>query len=52
MTKSSPDSGKRATPADHAKRHLKGLALMGIALHDHLIVAGARCVSFKNPGHL
>ena len=100
MTKPSPDSGKRATPADHAKGHRarmrgkllekgsaalteleilemllhagaqrgdtkpsradievtkdikKALAVMGIALHDHLIVAGTSCVSFKSLGHL
>jgi DNA repair protein RadC len=62
MTKPSPDSGKGATPADHAKGHRanievtkdikKALAVMGIALHDHLIVAGTSCVSFKSLGHL
>ena len=30
----------------------KALAVMGIALHDHLIVAGTSCVSFKSLGHL
>ena len=30
----------------------KALAVMGIALHDHLIVAGISCVSFKSLGHL
>ena len=100
MTKFSLDSGKRATPAGHAKGHRvhmrgkllekgsaalteleilemllyagaprgdtnpsradievtkdikKALAVMGIALHDHLIVAGTSCVSFKSLGHL
>ena len=98
MTKPSPDSGNRATPADHAKGHrarmrgkllekgsatlteleilemllyagaprgdtkplakrliktFKSLsAVMSIALHDHLIVAGTTCVSLKSLGHL
>ena len=100
MTKPSPDSGKRATPADHAKGHRarmrgkllekgtaahteleilemllyagaprgdtkrsradievtkdmkKALAVIGIAIHHHLIVAGTSCVSFKSLGHL
>jgi DNA repair protein RadC len=30
----------------------KALAVMGIALHDHLIVAGPSCVSLKSLGHL
>ena len=30
----------------------KALALMGIALHGHLIIANTTCVSLKNPGHL
>ena len=30
----------------------KPLAAMGIALHDHPIVAGASCVSLKSLGHL
>ena len=30
----------------------KALAVMGIALDDHLIVAGTSCVSFKSLGHL
>ena len=30
----------------------KALAVMGIAPHDHLIVAGTSCVSFKSLGHL
>ena len=30
----------------------KALAVMGIALHDHLIVAGASCVSLKSLDHL
>ena len=30
----------------------KALAVIGIALHDHLIVAGTICVSFKSLGHL
>ena len=30
----------------------KVLAMMGIVTHDHLIVAGTSCVSFKNLGHL
>ncbi|MDC1118419.1 JAB domain-containing protein [Alphaproteobacteria bacterium] len=30
----------------------KALAVMGIALHDHLIVAGASCVSLKSLCHL
>ena len=30
----------------------KALAVIGIALHDHLIVAGTSCVSFKSLGHL
>ena len=29
----------------------KALAVMGIALHDRLIVAGTSCVSFKSLGH-
>jgi DNA repair protein RadC len=29
----------------------KALAMMGIALHDHLIVAGTSCASVKNLGH-
>jgi DNA repair protein RadC len=27
-------------------------AAIGIALHDHLMVAGANCVSFKSIDHL
>ena len=30
----------------------KALAVMGIALHDHLIIADTTCVSFKSLGHL
>ena len=30
----------------------KALTVMGTALHDHLIVAGTSCVSFKSLGHL
>ena len=30
----------------------KALAVMGIALHDHLIVVGTSCVSFKSLSHL
>ena len=30
----------------------KALAAMGIALHDHPIVAGTSCTSFKSLGHL
>jgi DNA repair protein RadC len=30
----------------------KALAVMGITLHDHLIVAGINCVSLKSLGHL
>jgi len=30
----------------------KALAVMGISLHDYLIVAGTNCVSFKSLGHL
>ena len=30
----------------------KALAVMGITLHDHLIVAGTNCVSLKNLDHL
>jgi DNA repair protein RadC len=30
----------------------KAFAVMGIALHDHLIVVGTSCVSFKSLGHL
>ena len=30
----------------------KALAVMGIALHDHPIAAGASCVSLKSLGHL
>ena len=30
----------------------RAIAVMGIALHDHLIIANTSCVSFKNPGHL
>ena len=30
----------------------KALAVMSIALHDHLIVAGTSSVSFKSLGHL
>jgi DNA repair protein RadC len=30
----------------------KALALTGIALHDHLIIADNTCVSFKSLGHL
>jgi len=30
----------------------KALAVMGIVLHNHLIVAGASCVSLKSLGHL
>ena len=30
----------------------KALAVMGITLHDHLIVAGTNCISFKSLGHL
>ncbi len=30
----------------------KALAVMDISLHDHLIVAGTNCVSFKSLGHL
>jgi DNA repair protein RadC len=30
----------------------KALAVMGIALHDHLIIANIACVSFKSLGHL
>ena len=29
----------------------KALAVMGIMLHDHLVVAGMRRVSFKSLGH-
>ncbi|MDA8717184.1 hypothetical protein N9M78_04450 [Alphaproteobacteria bacterium] len=34
------------------KDNKKTLAVMSIAPHDHLIVAGRSCVSFKNLGHL
>ena len=30
----------------------KALAVMGIAPHDHLIIAGTSCISFKSLGHL
>ena len=30
----------------------KALAAMGVALHDHLIIADTTCVSFKSLGHL
>ena len=30
----------------------KALAVMGIALHGHLIIADTTCVSFKSLGHL
>ena len=30
----------------------KALAVMGIAPHDHLIIADTTCVSFKSLGHL
>jgi len=30
----------------------RALNLVTIALHDHLIVAGRQCVSFKSLGHL
>ncbi|MGB1998657.1 MAG: JAB domain-containing protein [Candidatus Puniceispirillaceae bacterium] len=30
----------------------KALAVMGIAPHDHLIIAGSSCISFKGLGHL
>jgi DNA repair protein RadC len=29
----------------------KALAAMGVALHDHLIIADTTCVSFKSLGH-
>jgi DNA repair protein RadC len=61
MKKSSLDLGKRATPADQTEGHRarmrgkylkKALALMSIAIYDHLIVASTSCVSFKGLGHL
>jgi len=30
----------------------KALTVMGITLHDHLIIADTNCVSFKSLGHL
>ena len=30
----------------------KVLAVMGIALHDHLIIASTTCISLKSLGHL
>ena len=30
----------------------KALAVMGIALHNHLIIADTTCVSFKSLGHM
>jgi DNA repair protein RadC len=30
----------------------RALGLMTIDLHDHLIVAGTQCISFKSLGHL
>ena len=30
----------------------KALAVMGVTLHDHLIIADTTCVSFKSLGHL
>ncbi|NCW17431.1 MAG: hypothetical protein EBW38_19820, partial [Rhodobacteraceae bacterium] len=29
----------------------KALTVMGITLHDHLIIADTNCVSFKSLGH-
>ena len=43
-----PSRAKIEVPKDIKK----ALAVMGIALHDHLIVAGTSCVSFKGLGHL
>ena len=37
---------------DVARDIEKALAMMGIALHDHLIIADTTCVSFKSLGHL
>ena len=51
MTKSATDLTKRAD-IEVTKDTKKALAVMGIALHDHLIVAGSGGVSFESLGHL
>jgi DNA repair protein RadC len=30
----------------------RALSLVTVDLHDHLIVAGTQCISFKSLGHL
>jgi len=49
-----PSGEPQPSRADIAVTHdiEKALTVMGIALHDHLIIADTRCTSFKNLGHL
>ena len=49
-----PSGETKPSRADNAVTHdiEKALTLMGMTLHDHLIIAGTICVSFKSRGHL
>ena len=49
-----PGAETKPSPTDieMTKDIKKALAVMGIELHDHLIVAGTSSVSFKSLGHL